>query len=107
MNTIKNEHWFIHNNELAISLMHFYAEISMVNGNNVIYFVLKVVNTNKDAKELSFMFLTLEEAIVFTEEVVSNCWTFDDIINSFNFYQDNQSKMLKKENNDGSKKRLQ
>ena len=107
MNTIKKDHWFIHNNQLTISLMRFYVEISMINDSNYIYFLLRVVNTEQKPKEISFMFDSLEESIAFTEEVVDECKTFDEIIKNYRLIQDNRSNMLKMENDYGCQKRLQ
>ena len=107
MNAIKKNHWLIHENQLAISLMRFDAEISMINDSNYIYFLLRVATIGKNPKEISFMFDSLEESIAFTEEVVDECENFDEIIKNYNLIQDNRGKMLKLEIDYGCKKRLQ
>ena len=78
MNMIKLDHWYLHGNELAISLMRYYVSIKLINddGNNI--FILRVT-TGMAEKEVPLMFDSLEDAIVFTEDVINKCATIDEI----------------------------
>ena len=78
MNMIKNDHWFIHENELAISLMRFYVSIKLIDDDGKNVFLLRVSKGNAE-KEISLKFDSLEDAIVFAEDVVDRCFTFDII----------------------------
>lgn len=94
MSMIKLNHWHIKENELGISLMNFYVGINIVKEN---CFLLKVVGGSTEIKEISFWFPTLEDAIVFTEGVVSKCFTFDDVEKGYDTFINENNKVLKKE----------
>ena len=75
---IKLNHWYVNNNTMSISLMKYYVSINMVLLNNKACFVLDVMNNERKNMYLSFE--SLEDAISFTEDVVSNySYTFDDM----------------------------
>ena len=97
MDRIHLNHWFVNENELAISLMSFYVSIKMISENNDIYYIARVVNSNTDIKEISFKFLSLEEAITFTESIIAKCFTFDEIRDKYIVFRDNKEKTYKKE----------
>ena len=77
-------HWYIKDNNLSISLMNFYVEIESVVKDNILGYVLRVVCSEKEIKEIDLKFNSLEEAINFTEEVITDCWTFNEITNIYN-----------------------
>lgn len=95
MKIIKRNNWFINDNELVISLMRFYVSISIIYDNNLVFNV-RVVNSDTEIKEMKFAFSTLEDAIVFTEEVVSKCFNFEDVERGYDSFNKNISKNLVK-----------
>lgn len=104
MNRINLDHWFVKENELSISLMHFYVSISSCFNNNEIYYLVKVINNDSEIKEIQYGFNSLEEAIFFVENDVSKCWTFDDVNLKYKELFNKHEKTFKKEINYGSKK---
>ena len=98
MDRINMDHWFVNDNELAISLMRFYVGIKICSENDDIYCIARVVNAESDIKEISFKFLSLEEAITFTENTVAKCFTFEEVRNKYLAFRDKQEKTYKKEN---------
>ncbi len=78
MNMIKKDHWYINDNELAITLMRYYVSIMLVNDEGDISFKLTVAG-GAGSKEMNLSFSNLEDAIVFTEDVISQCKSFDEI----------------------------
>ncbi len=97
MNRINLDHWFVNDNELGISLMKFYVNIKMINEDNDIYYIARVINSETEIKEISFKFLSLEDAITFTENIVSKCFTFDEVRDKYIVFCDNKEKTYKKE----------
>ena len=88
---IKLNHWFVNHNTMSIGLMNYYASINMVLLDNNICFVLEIINNERKSMYLSFK--SLEDAITFTEEVVSNySFTFDDIKEEYQNKYHNKNK---------------
>ena len=81
MGYIKLNHWFINNNELSISLLRFYVRINIMSNDNNIYFKLTVINSLM--KKNTLYFDSLEEAISFTENTISNSIDFESINNVY------------------------
>ncbi len=81
MGYIKLNHWFINNNELSISLLRFYVRINIMSNDNNIYFKLTVINSLMEKNTLYFD--SLEEAISFTENTISNSIDFESINNVY------------------------
>lgn len=89
--------WFIKNNEVSASLMHWYVKIAIYHNGENLYFPLSVYNDGQ--KILTFNFYTFEDAIGFTNNVVNKCWTSNEIVekyqemfDSFEFKNPNASK---------------
>lgn len=98
MNTIKLNHWYINENELVASLMHFYVSINMEIKDNKASFNLRVVNSETEFKEILLKFSNLEDVISFVEDVVTKCWTFEEVINEYhNLFELTDEKVLRKE----------
>ena len=94
MPRIELNHWFIKDNKLSISLWHFYVAINMFLYDDEIIFQLKV---NDDEKNyMGFNFFTLEDAIDFTENVIANSSTLDDILNKYRESREKQKYGYKK-----------
>jgi len=97
MNRINLNHWFVNDNELSISLISFYVNIKMISENDEIYYIARVINSESEIKEVGFKFLSLEEAITFTENIVSKCFTFDELRDKYIVFRDSKEKTYKKE----------
>lgn len=75
MGRINLDHWFVKDNNLSISLMKLYVDISIKNEDDSIK--LKVID--RDRNELTFNFNTLGEAIFFTENYIVKCNNIEDV----------------------------
>jgi hypothetical protein len=81
MKIIELNHWFVKKDELSISLMRHHVSIRILrSGKNNVY-QLKVIDSNRE--ELIFNFYTLEDAISFTEDVISKCYDNKEIVNNY------------------------
>ncbi len=81
MEKINKNHWYIEDNSLLISLLRFHVKISIINNNDNLIFSLEIVNSNMES--LLLYFNTLEEAISFTENVISNKNNLIEIATSY------------------------
>lgn len=81
MKRVELDHWFVIDNMLAISVMRYHVEIRVYQDDIIIY-KLRVVNSKK--KSLIFDFYSLEDAITFTERVISKSKTLEDIKEVYN-----------------------
>lgn len=61
-------HWFIDNNKIGISLMHFYIDIEILIEDGELCYKLQIFDDNKVA--LTFIFETFENVMTFVEDVV-------------------------------------
>ena len=97
MHNIMLERWYVDDSELSISLMNFYVSIEpLLDNNNLIVYLLRVVNLNTDIKEISFKFDSLEEAISFTENDVRKCFTFSQVLDHYKKVFKEENKVFKK-----------
>ena len=97
MQRINLNHWFVRGNQLSISLLHFFVNINVYfDGNNVL-FKLRVHNGKEG--ELLFDFDSLEKAISFTENVISNSNSYDNIQGIYNKYYQESKRLKKIKNN--------
>lgn len=87
MNTLDLNHWFIEKNEMSISLVKFYVKITILHDNQNVYYQLYIKGDYD--KELLFNFYTIEDAIRFTEQVVSKCDNTLEVINNYNLMFNN------------------
>ncbi len=78
MERINLNHWSVRENNLLISLMRFCVNIEINNKN------IKLTVINGDRQELLFNFNNLEEAIVFTENIINNSKTLEEISDKYN-----------------------
>lgn len=92
MAKIKLNQWFIKDNNLSISLMRYYVIICpIVSGSNLSY----VLNVIDDENNKTLYFNTLEDAIRFTEDIISNSFNFETIINQYNEFLMKPKKLKK------------
>ena len=80
MNRIEFNHWFVNGNELSINFLQWHVTISLVNDEGKVSFVLKVSN---EEKEISLSFNEIEDAVVFTENIVRYSSNFEEMINIY------------------------
>ena len=81
MYNIKRNNWFITDNSLSCSFMDFHANICLVSMKEPCYLITVTDGTFTDGKQNKIMFRTdtLEQAILFCEEIVSNSHTFREV----------------------------
>ena len=68
-------------NELSISLMRFYTKIKILKNDQTIYYQL-YVEGNQD-KGLTFNFYTIEDAILFTEQIIAKSHDTNEILEKY------------------------
>ena len=81
MERIELDHWFVDDNKLLISLMRYYVDIRIYQNDTTVFYQLRVLNQNKES--LIFNFDSLEDAIVFTEQIIQKSRTLKEIIKSY------------------------
>lgn len=94
MNKIRLNHWFVEEKGVSISLMRFSVLINPFIYNGEILFKLEIVDDSME--RLNFVFNSLEEAIRFTEDVVSRCIDFQEVITLYNKIYRSNDKSRKK-----------
>ena len=81
MEKFKLDHWFVADNELSISLMHYFVKITICKNSAFIFYRLEIF---KDGKcKLLFNFYSLEDAVKFTEEVINETNSIEEIVNNY------------------------
>jgi hypothetical protein len=81
MKIIELNHWFVIDNELSISLKKFFVRINILKNDKFIFY--KMTINNETQEELVFNFYSLEDAILFTEKVVANSNSNNEIVNYY------------------------
>ena len=77
MKRIEQDHWYIHDNKMTISLSHNCVNIDIKTDGEFVVYTLEVVDEKQE--KIHFDFYSLEKAITFAEEVVSICWTNKEV----------------------------
>lgn len=94
MNKIKLNQWFIKDNKMRISLLRYYAEISILKNSDFIFYRTTIIDANR--KELVFNMYTLEDAVSFVENVVAISHDNDEILHEYKkMYEENKFKSPK------------
>lgn len=95
---IKRNNWTVFDNQLDVSMMNFYVRINLYSEDEDIKCKLEVYYNSLKRLELSFP--TLEESIGFTENVITNCESVDEIKDKYQeLYNDkNNQKVMSKKN---------
>lgn len=88
MNKIELNHWYMNENELSISLMRFYTKIKILKNNQTVYYQLYI--NGKDNKELTLNFYTIEDAILFTEQIIAKSCNTNEILEKYNLMFENK-----------------
>ena len=86
MPRLEKNNWFVQGNDLSISLMSYYAFISNKNSK----YKLEVIG--KSDNWLVMNFDTLEDAMVFTEKTVANCFEDEEITQAYEDQYKGQTK---------------
>jgi len=81
MKNIEFNNWSVINDKASISLSHLHAKFNVLKNDKFIYFQLTVTDSNMQT--ITFNFYTLEDVISFTENVVSKCWTNEEVITRY------------------------
>ena len=90
--SMKFNHWSIDDNELHISLMRFYVKIiPTIMENNLTYQLLAIHGEDS----LCIGFDDLASAVCFTEDVISNEWTINDVLLKYQELVKGKSKVLR------------
>ena len=82
MEFITLDHWGIEGNKASISLPHLHAQFNVLKGEGYIYYQL-VVN-DSEMKKITMNFYTLEDVTGFIQNVVSNSWTNEEVLEKYN-----------------------
>lgn len=94
MNKIKSNQWYIEDNKMGISLLRYYAKISILKNNDFIFYRITIIDANR--KELVFNMYTLEDAVSFVENVVAISHDYDEILHEYKkMYEENKFKSPK------------
>ena len=81
MKNLELDHWYIKDNELSISLMRHHVSIGILRNDKNIFYQLGVIDSNRES--LLFNFYTLEDAVRFTEDVISKCMNNKEILKQY------------------------
>ena len=90
------DHWFVGNDDISISLMRFHVRIRINTIDDRLYYSLTI--TNSDMKELNLVFYSLVEAVDFTENKISKCCDFAQVLELYKetiINRNNQSRLSK------------
>ena len=82
MEFITLDHFGVDGNKASISLPHLHAQFNVLKTDEYIYYQLIVNDSNM--KEITMKFYTLEDVIGFIQNVVSNSWTNEEVLNKYN-----------------------
>lgn len=74
MKRIELNHWFINNNRLSIGLMRYHVSIERLESD---CYIVEVIDSLRNVLTLSF--ISLEEAINFTESYINYAQSFEEI----------------------------
>lgn len=95
MRRIELNHWYIGDNSLNVSLLNFNVSIVLVARNNNIEYLLNIKDKNDCT--LILKFYSLDEAMMFTEMIVTNNKTLTEVIGEYEkAYINNKVLKLKK-----------
>ena len=95
MKSLELNRWYAGEDEICISLLRYYVDITICKNDEFIFYRLRVID--EDRKELIFNFYSLEDAVRFTEDTINKCITSEEIINSYDKqFKNNKFKSIKK-----------
>ena len=77
MRRIESNGWFVVDSSIEKSLMRFFVSINPMIVHEKLMFKLTVIDSN--IKERSFIFHSLEETIIFTEDIIEKCENIDEV----------------------------
>lgn len=81
MGRLELNHWFVGDNELSISFLRYHVSIRILKNDKTIFYQLEVMNSNREV--LLFNFYSLEDAIIFTEQIIQKSKTLKEIVKSY------------------------
>ena len=92
MERINLNHWFVGHDSLSISFMNYCVLINICFVNEIIFYKLEVIDSNRERLILDFY--SLEEAISFAEVIISKSNTLDEMFENYNVK--NKNKKIRK-----------
>ncbi len=93
MRNVLSEKLVVEKNNIIIPLENFYVEIKQKAENSKPYFHLSIRDIN--GEQVIFSVNSLEEAFEFTEDVVANTETIDEVLKAFRNRIERQKRGLK------------
>ena len=94
MSKINLNSWYIKDSKLSVSLMRYHVSITpIVSDEKVIKATLKVVDSNMENNKYNFD--NIEEAMMFTENIINNCASLEEIENGYAIYEESKKEKVK------------
>lgn len=88
MSRINLNCWYIKDSKLAVTLELYQVSITPVTIDGKITSVLKVIDTNMSSNK--YKFGNIEDAMLFTENVIKNSISLEEIEESYNLYKESK-----------------
>ena len=82
MSRMRLDHWFVDDKGISISLMRFFVNIIICTSKDKIFFKVEIVDDG--IEKLYFNFTSLEDAVLFIEEIVSKCLSCEEVEDRYN-----------------------
>ena len=80
MSKIELNHWYIDKNTMSIALLKFHVRINILKNTKFVYYQTII---NDEQKELTLNFYSIEDAVIFTEKIISKCKNIKDVIEKY------------------------
>ena len=88
MSRINLNSWYIKDSKLEVTLELYQVSITPVTIDGKITSVLKVVDTNMNSSR--YKFDNIEDAMIFTEDVIKSCVGLEEIEEGYNLYKESK-----------------
>lgn len=94
MSKINLNSWYIKDSKLSVSLMRYHVSITpIISDEQAIKAILKVVDSNMENNKYNFD--NIEDAMMFTENVINNCTSLEEIDNGYAIYEESKKEKVK------------
>ena len=94
MKKIEAKNWFINDNDLMVSLLHLYVKIKIKKDDDLTF---KLIVIDQKMEELILDFQTLEDAIKFTEDVLTKCLSKEDALLKYHQMKERDTNYLQED----------
>lgn len=88
MSRINLNCWYIKDSKLEVTLELYQVSITPITIDGKITSVLKVVDTNMNSSR--YKFDNIEDAMIFTEDVIKSCVGLEEIEEGYNLYKESK-----------------